>query len=97
MATKKKTTKEAKVQDAQKKKAIQQTVINRELKYLYPDDCTDTLSRKAFRQKIRNEIRRLERSIRKLETKGEEKKVKTLYRKVKSLREKTLADPQMEV
>ena len=59
--------KEEKVQEAQTakntSKAIQQTVINRELKWLYPDGCLDTLSRKAFRQKARNSITGLERQI----------------------------------
>jgi len=33
--------------------ATQQVIINRKLKYKYPKDCTDTLERKSFRQKVR--------------------------------------------
>ena len=95
MATKIK--REKKVQKAQESKVIQQTIINRELLYLYPEDCTHTLARKAFRQKVKNRIRTLEKNIRKLEKKGLSKKAKHLITKVNSFRNEVLADPTMEV
>lgn len=49
-------------------------ISHRELKYKYPKGCKDTVARKAFRQKVRNSIRRMEREIKKL--KGEAKTLK---------------------
>lgn len=54
----------------------QKVVIKRKLKYVYPKGMTDTLKRKAFRQQIRNGLRKLERDFAKL--KGEEKKAKKI-------------------
>ena len=62
--------KEKKV-DNTNKKVISEIIIHRELKYNYPRDCKDTLSRKAFRQKVRNELRKFDRDIK--DAKGEEK------------------------
>ena len=42
---------------------IEQVISNREVKYIYPDDVTDTLSRKKWRQQTRNELRKLEREM----------------------------------
>lgn len=42
---------------------IKQVISNREVKYIYPDDVTDTLSRKKWRQQTRNELRKLERKM----------------------------------
>lgn len=47
----------------QKPNLIEQVISNREVKYIYPDDVTDTLSRKRWRQQTRNELRRLEREM----------------------------------
>lgn len=47
----------------QKPKIIEQVISNREVKYIYPDDVTDTLSRKKWRQQTRNELRKLEREM----------------------------------
>lgn len=47
----------------QKPNIIEQVISNREVKYIYPDDVTDTLSRKKWRQQTRNELRRLEREM----------------------------------
>ena len=62
-----------KLDDANKAAATQKVIVNRVLKYKYPRDCKDTLSRKAFRQKVRNKLRKIEREIAK--TKGEERRV----------------------
>jgi hypothetical protein len=47
----------------QKLNIIEQVISNREVKYIYPDDVTDTLSRKKWRQQTRNELRKLEREM----------------------------------
>lgn len=47
----------------QKANIIEQVISNREVKYIYPDDVTDTLSRKKWRQQTRNELRKLEREM----------------------------------
>lgn len=38
-------------------------ISNREVKYVYPEDITDTLARKKWRQQTRNELHRLEREM----------------------------------
>ena len=47
----------------QKPNIIKQVISKREVKYIYPDDVTDTLSRKKWRQQTRNELRKLEREM----------------------------------
>lgn len=47
----------------QKPNIIKQVISNREVKYIYPDDVTDTLSKKKWRQQTRNELRKLEREM----------------------------------
>lgn len=47
----------------QKPNIIEQVISNREVKYIYPEDITDTLSRKKWRQQTRNELRKLEREM----------------------------------
>lgn len=47
----------------QKPNIIEQVISHREVKYIYPDDVTDTLSRKKWRQQTRNELRKLERKM----------------------------------
>jgi hypothetical protein len=65
--TKKASTKKEKVvkevAKQQKPNIIKQVISNREVKYIYPDDVTDTLSRKKWRQQTRNELRKLEREM----------------------------------
>lgn len=65
--TKKASTKKEKVVKEvvkqQKPNIIEQVISNREVKYIYPDDVTDTLSRKKWRQQTRNELRKLEREM----------------------------------
>ena len=56
-----------------KKVITQKVIIHRELDYIYPKGCTNTVARKAFRQKVRNRIRKMERDIAKL--RGEDRRV----------------------
>ena len=48
------------VKQQQKPSIIEQVISNREVKYVYPEDITDTLARKKWRQQTRNELHRLE-------------------------------------
>lgn len=64
--TKKVSKKEAVVKEVakqQKPNIIEQVISNREVKYIYPEDVVDTLSRKKWRQQTRNELRKLEREM----------------------------------
>ena len=68
---KKKASKKAKAAEAtakevakqQKVALVEKVVANREVKYIYPDDVTDTLSRKTWRQKTRNKLHQLELAV----------------------------------
>ena len=60
-----------KLDNANKTVTTQKVIVHRELKYQYPRTCKDTLARKAFRQTVRNAIRKMERNI--TDLKGEEK------------------------
>ena len=39
---------------------IESVISKREVKYIYPEDCQDTLSRKKHRQQVRNKLNQLE-------------------------------------
>lgn len=56
----------------QKPNIIEQVISNREVKYIYPDDVTDTLSRKKWRQQTRNELRKLEREMLRIQDRNSE-------------------------
>lgn len=56
----------------QKPNIIEQVISLREVKYIYPDDVTDTLSRKKWRQQTRNELRRLEREMLRIQDRNSE-------------------------
>lgn len=60
-----------KLTESNKAVTTQKVIVHRELKYKYPKGCNDTLARKAFRQKVRNAMRKIQREIKKL--KGDEK------------------------
>lgn len=60
-AKEKKTTKE--VAKQQKVAILEEVISQREVKYIYPEDVTDTLSRKKWRQQTRNELHKLEREM----------------------------------
>jgi hypothetical protein len=84
--------KEAKdpVADATNKdKAIQKIQYERDLTYLYPEDCTSTVDRKVFRQKSRNTIRRMEAQALKLEDTAKKLKMAEIL----EYRKKVLTNP----
>ena len=56
---------------------IESVISKREVKYIYPKDCQDTLSRKKYRQQVRNKLHQLELAMRRIEDKqSKEFKVK---------------------
>lgn len=85
----KKTQKEKLVNKAKKKaeaNLVEEVVTKREVKYIYPADCEDTLSRKKFRQTIRNKIHQLELAMLRIEDQDskEFKKAKKKYLEYKN-------------
>lgn len=47
----------------QKESIIEEVISRREVKYIYPADVTDTLAKKTWRQKTRNELHKLELAV----------------------------------
>lgn len=70
----KKASKKSKVVKEVKKEAtknlVEEVVTQREVKYIYPEDCTDTLSRKKHRQAVRNQLHKLELEMHRIEDKN---------------------------
>ena len=85
-----KKTQEEKLVDKTKKKAeanlVEEVVTKREVKYIYPADCKDILSRKKFRQTVRNKIHQLELAMLRIENQDskEFKKAKKEYLEYKN-------------
>lgn len=85
-----KNNKKEKLVDNTKKKVeanlVEEVVTKREVKYLYPEDCEDTLSRKKFRQTVRNKIHQLELAMLRIEDQDskEFKKAKKEYLEYKN-------------
>lgn len=48
---------------------VEEVITKREVKYIYPSDCQDTLSRKKHRQQVRNQLNRLELEMLRIEDK----------------------------
>lgn len=62
-----KATIKAKAKEASKKVAVQKVIMDRDLKYIYPDEImNDRMKMKAFRTKVRNTIKSFESQISKL-------------------------------
>lgn len=90
--------KEKKVKKTQKEKLVNKTkkeveanlieevVTKREVKYIYPAGCEDTLSRKKFRQTVRNKIHQLELAMLRIDDQGskEFKEAKKKYLEYKN-------------
>ena len=64
-----------KAKELNKVDLVESVISNREVKYIYPENCIDTLSRKKWRQSVRNKLRTLERDyLRIKDTKSKEYK-----------------------
>jgi hypothetical protein len=79
--------KAAKLDKINKAKNLKEVISSRELKYIYPADCTDPLSRKAFRQKVRAKLSKFDRDLEKVTG----KKRSTLSKEFKSYKATVLA------
>lgn len=76
----------AKAQKKVEANLVEEVVTKREVKYIYPADCEDTLSRKKFRQQVRNKIHQLELAMLRIENQDskEYKKAKKKYLEYKN-------------
>lgn len=91
------TKKDKAIKDAakqQKAALVEEVVSNREVKWLYPEDCKDTLARKSFRQKNRNKIRAMERKLYRIEDQNS-KEYKDALKKLNDFRKKVLKPNQV--
>lgn len=68
----------SKTQEKVEANLVEEVVTKREVKYIYPADCEDTLSRKKFRQQVRNKIHQLELAMLRIENQDSKK-----YKKAK--------------
>lgn len=53
-------------EERQKVSIVEKVISHREVKYIYPDDVTDTLARKKWRQATRNKLHELELKMNRL-------------------------------
>lgn len=76
----------SKTQEKVEANLVEEVVTKREVKYIYPVDCEDTLSRKKFRQQVRNKIHQLELAMLRIENQDskEFKKAKKEYLEYKN-------------
>lgn len=68
------TKKEATKKEAKAPKEKKASTVVREVKYVYPADCTDSLSRKKFRQQARASLKQFNTKLEKLDPKSKEYK-----------------------
>lgn len=76
----------SKTQEKVEANLVEEVITKREVKYIYPADCEDTLSRKKFRQQVRNKIHQLELAMLRIENQDskEYKKAKKEYLEYKN-------------
>lgn len=82
------------VKQQQKPSIIEQVISNREVKYVYPEDITDTLARKKWRQQTRNELHRLEREMFRIKDQNS-KEFKNAAKKYEDFKKKVLKPEQV--
>ena len=82
------------VKQQQKPSIIEQVISNREVKYVYPKDITDTLARKKWRQQTRNELHRLEREMFRIKDQ-DSKEFKDAAKKYEDFKKKVLKPEQV--
>lgn len=66
--------KETPKKEAKAPKEKKASTVTREVKYVYPADCTDSLSRKKFRQQARASLKQFNTKLEKLDPKSKEYK-----------------------
>jgi len=84
----------ADLKDANEAQIIQEVIVHKDLKWLYPDGMVDTLLRKTFRQKQRAKIRSMERALAKIQ---DEVAKATAQETLLTFRKSVLANPTIEV
>ena len=62
----------------QKVALVEKVIANREVKYIYPEDVVDTLSRKTWRQKTRNKLHQLELAVSRIKNQNSKEYKKAL-------------------
>lgn len=82
------------VKQQQSPSIIEQVISNREVKYVYPSDITDTLARKKWRQQTRNELHRLEREMFRIKDQNS-KEFKDAAKKYEAFKKKVLKPEQV--
>lgn len=82
------------VKQQQSPSIIEQVISNREVKYVYPSDITDTLARKKWRQQTRNELHRLEREMFRIKDQNS-KEFKDAAKKYEDFKKKVLKPEQV--
>lgn len=82
------------VKQQQSLSIIEQVISNREVKYVYPSDITDTLARKKWRQQTRNELHRLEREMFRIKDQNS-KEFKDAAKKYEDFKKKVLKPEQV--
>lgn len=82
------------VKQQQKPSIIEQVISNREVKYVYPEDITNTLARKKWRQQTRNELHRLEREMFRIKDQNS-KEFKDAAKKYEDFKKKVLKPEQV--
>lgn len=82
------------VKQQQSPSIIEQVISNREVKYVYPSDITDTLARKKWRQQTRNELHRLEREMFRIKDQNS-KEFKDAAKKYENFKKKVLKPEQV--
>ena len=78
----------------QKVAILEEVVSQREVKYIYPEDVTDTLSRKKWRQQTRNELHKLEREMHRIQDQNS-KEYKTAKKAFEDYQKKVLKPNQV--
>ena len=66
--------KETPKKEAKAPKEKKSSTVTREVKYIYPENCTDSLSRKKFRQQARASLKQFNTKLEKLDPKSKEYK-----------------------
>lgn len=82
------------VKQQQSPSIIEQVISNREVKYVYPSDITDTLARKKWRQQTRNELHKLEREMFRIKDQNS-KEFKDAAKKYENFKKKVLKPEQV--
>ena len=70
---------------------VEEVISKREVKYKYPEDCIDTLSRKKYRQQVRNKLHQLELEMYRIQDK-QSKEFKRKSKKYESYKKEVLKE-----